>query len=325
LSLGRLPVVGYGKVPCGPEFFRLETVPGLSSFLRRWLDEGHESLAIKKWGEVEGGKRGEVETAAHYWVLATPEAKAFLVGEIRPSRGRGGRRFPLSVAVVVPIRPFLKRFHLIPFAFQEVWRQISKTLDKMIMATEENEVREVFSRLSVGLAQSPRKLNKKVLEAISQEKLSSLGGDANSPGDGPVLQRILGNMGESLRPFFQSGRSDLGLGLRIPLVTSFEGGCLQASFWLQFIARSVNTRKLICSFFLPNTKPDNGVPAVRDLLLFFRNVGPREYCWLMGGMGENAIHDLTANGAPEPPLSGKEVLKEPTAHLSDLLNSQWSL
>jgi len=317
--------VGYGKVPCGPEFFRLETAPGLSSFLRRWLDEGHESLAKKKWGEVEGGKRGEVETAAHYWVLATPEAKVFLVGEIRPSRGRGGRRFPMTAAAVVPIRPFLKRFHLIPFAFQEVWRQISKTLDQMIMATDEKGVLEAFSRLSVGLAQSPRKVNKKFLEEISQEKLSSIGGGSDSLGDGKTLQRILGNMGESLRPFFHSGRSDLGLGLRIPLVTSFERACLQASFWLQFIARSVDTRKLICSFFLPNTKQDDGGPAVRELLLFFRNVGPREYCWLMGGMGENAIHDLTATGAPDPSISGKEVFEQPTAHLSDLLNSQWTL
>jgi type VI secretion system ImpM family protein len=321
VSLSRLATVGYGKVPCDPEFFRLESQPGLSVGLRRWVDAGHEDLAVKK-RQAEADERGPVETAAFRFGLTMADSQDFLVGEIRPSRDKAGRNFPITLAAVVPLRPFGRCHYLVPFAFRDVWREISRTLDSFGGAESSDRVRGGFSDLVLGLPVTLRKIRKQFLQRLSDEKLASINGGSAAPDGGWTLPGVLGNMGQSLQPFLRSGSDDLGLGLSIPLSGGMERSCLQASFWAQFVSRAVKSKRLAPNMFLP--APDPVRKGSGDLLLLYREVGPGEYSWLLGGVGERAFHDMKAQNPPPAMLEGKVPIEAPDAALIDLLKAKWA-
>jgi len=313
-ATGVYPAGCLGKLPAFADFVRHNATARETLALDEWIQHGlyhAQQLLRTEWDS-------SFEKAPAYSFVFWPEnADRFLVGHMRPSRDRSGRRYPFVVSLLVDrLRYGARNVHLTPTAFAGFLEDARQFVELAMNGLDAREIAERVQALSLPVESgSGEEAYRHFLHGTT---LSDFCTGLFGSFDGPVKQTVFENLADVLLPFRQRPIVRLSLGLRFPLSTGSSRSCLETSFWLDASLRMVKQNAVApLLFWTTGCSGSHGAAY-----LFFRPPSPKSFVYLVKPELESdtiCILEQFARGGNAP---GRytTLLREESIHVGALLD-----
>ena len=281
-----LPIGCYGKLPVYGDYIRVRCNLPTSQSLVDWLHSGREETSLTG-AETEASKRKNVDFRAHRrFLIGVPGSAELLAGVVRPSEGRGDRRFPFAVFVHFPRRLYSRHYALLPFALASVWEELDSAWDSLASVASKAAFDEVLESIDVPSPRSSREIREEYKSRQNQPVAGLF-----DRGDGASLASLEKNIPDV---FARLGKKADGgrILLEMPVSKDLDEACFDASVWIDLFNRQ---------FFLKRFEPcvllDERRDAVsRHVLLKFGPLRPVDYPAAAGMEGEESVVSRPAHG-----------------------------
>ncbi len=103
--------IAFGKLPCQPDFIRIQTGHPMAQELDDWIQ-----AALASMGELEGWEAAYDASPAADLFYTSRDGRWQFHGTLLPSFDRSGRRFPILAGAALPSQGLASRLPVIPLA-----------------------------------------------------------------------------------------------------------------------------------------------------------------------------------------------------------------
>ena len=230
--VSRFPAMCFGKLPAFGDFVRHNAGGRDPLAFDQWLQQGlyHARVHLgQAWEE-------SFRRAPSYYFLFSPEnSEGFLLGLLQPSRDRGERRFPFTVALRLDRRYPTELLPLAPVVFDDFLAGATRlaheasalTLHQIAAATEQLDADTIRDYRSVAAAHLTRLGSTRVADL--RERLWK--------GEPDRVFLVFKNLLEVLAPFRGRNSARLALGLRFPIASQVANASHDVSLWTEAALR----------------------------------------------------------------------------------------
>jgi type VI secretion system protein ImpM len=268
-ATGLYPAGCLGKLPTFADFVRYNATARETLAFDQWIQHGlyyAQQCLRTEWD-------ASLEDAPALNFLFWPENSGrFLVGHLRPSKDRSGRRYPFVVSLIVDrFRYGAARAHLVPIVFASFLERAGQFVDLAMQGLDAREIPERVEALSMPVElESGEEEYRRFLHGTTVRAFCS---EIPGPCDGQGRHALIENLADVLLPFRQRPIVRLFLGLRFPLSVISSRSCLEASFWLDASVRMIKQRDVTPLLFWTTGGSGSGGTAH----LFFRPPSPKAF------------------------------------------------
>ena len=212
-ATGLYPAGCLGKLPAFADFVRYNATARETLALDEWIHHGlyhAQQLLRTEWDS-------SFENAPAYSFIFWPEnSDRFLVGHMRPSRDRSGRRYPFVTSLLVDrLRYGAQNVHLAPVAFSAFLENARQFVELAMDGLDAREIAERVQALSLPVESGHREEDYR--QFLRGTTLREFCTELFGTFDGPVKQTVFESLADVLLPFRQRPIVRLSLGLRFPL------------------------------------------------------------------------------------------------------------
>lgn len=226
----------FGKTPHHPDFVRGPGQQKLILLLDNWLSRAMERLSYQPdWKAAYDGK-GALDFA-----FVSPASTLALIGSIRSSHDKSGRRFPFLTASSIA-RCDARVFRCAPSALTRSYETLSGLTHAALEGMDLNILHEELSRLDCtqdfdqGIARNPLSCFLRDTTLASLSRL--LGGD----NDATAVARTILAIGLVMQQLFSGRKSPVDKELELPLPPRQHEAYWQvAGLWLYLVTAFVRT------------------------------------------------------------------------------------
>ncbi len=313
-TTGLYPAGCLGKLPAFADFVRHNATAREMLALDEWIQHGlyhAQQLLRAEWDTA-------FENAPAYNFIFWPEsADRFLVGHLRPSRDRSGRRYPFVVSLLVDrLRYGAEHVPLAPAAFSGFLQDARRLVELAMDGLDAREIAERVQALSLPV--QPGMGEEEYREFLRGTTLRQFCTEVFGSFEGEEKTTVFESLGDLLIPFRQRPIVRLSLGIQFPLSAASGSSSLESSFWLEASVRMVRQQVVAPLVFWTT----GGSGAGGAAYLFFRPPSPRVFVNLVKPeLKSDAICNLMrfgrANGAPARYTA---LLREESLHLNVVLD-----
>jgi type VI secretion system protein ImpM len=313
-ATGLYPAGCLGKLPAFADFVRHNATARETLALDEWIQHGlyHAQQSMRSEWDAS------FENAPAYSFIFWPEnADRFLVGHLRPSRDRSGRRYPFVVSLLVDrLRYGAKYIPHAPAAFAGFLEDARRFVELALDGLDAREIAERVQALSLPV--QPGMGEEEYREYLRGTTLRQFCTEVLGSFEGVEKATVFESLADLLIPFRQRPIVRLSLGIRFPLSAAPGGSFLESSFWLDASMRMVKQQAVAPLVFWTT----GGIGAGGSAYLFFRPPSPKVFVNLLKPeLESDAICNLMrfgrANGAPARYAA---LLREESLHLDVLLD-----
>jgi len=275
-----LPAFCFGKLPTQADFVRFNSSSREALTFDQWLQQGLHSLRTQRGVAWER----EFDEAPGYHFIFSPEnTERMLIGVMKPSADKSGRRYPFLVSAPVGRRSLTSaEMTLIPALYAEFFDQADGCI---VNAQNGVDVRDLQSQIA--------RLHEAHFDGVSVSREFGLFLDQMS--NESYWEEVLGsfddrrkylmmmNLIEVMRPFRGRSLARLLLGLRFPLSNNPHGVNNEVCFWMRVCSEILDTSLSSPVAFWTMPSP----PRMSYLFLFFRQPSPSIFASLVNTQTEN--------------------------------------
>jgi type VI secretion system ImpM family protein len=313
-ATGLYPAGCLGKLPGFADFVRHNATARETLALDEWIHHGlyyAQQILRTEWDS-------SYEKAPAYSFIFWPEnSDRFLVGHMRSSRDRSGRRYPFVVSLLVDrLRYGAGYVHLAPAAFAAFLEDARQFVELAMDGLDLREIARRVQELSLPVESGNGKEDYR--QFLHGTTLRDFCVDVFGSSEGPAKQTVFESLADILLPFRQRPIVRLSLGLRFPLSAVFSRSCLEAGFWLDASLRIARQNAVAPLVFWTTEGPGLGGAAY----LFFRPPSPKSFVNLMKPELESdtiCVLERFRRG-DSAPRRYTALLREESLHLDALLD-----
>lgn len=268
-ATGLYPAGCLGKLPAFADFLRHNATARETLALDEWIQHGlyHAQQSLRtEWDS-------SFENAPAYSFIFWPEnADRFLVGHLRPSRDRSGRRYPFVVSLLVDrLRYGAKYVPVAPAAFSGFLEDARRLVELAMDGLDAHEIAERVQALSLPV--QPGMGEEEYRDFLRGTTLRQFCTEVFGSFEGQEKTTLFESLADLLLPFRQRPIVRLSLGIRFPLSAASGRSSLETSFWLDASVRMVKQQAVAPLLFWTTGGSGLGGTAY----LFFRPPSPKVF------------------------------------------------
>ena len=231
------PAMCFGKLPAFGDFVRHNAGGRDALVFDQWLQQGLYHARTHLGPAWEESFRG---APAYYFLFSPESSEGFLLGLLQPSRDRGDRCFPFTVALRVDRRFPQELLPLAPVlfgSFLEGATGLARTAGSMTL----HEIAEATARLDAPTGQDHRAAVAAYRESLASTRVDQFR-ERLWAADGERVLLAFRNLVEVLAPFRGRTPTRLALGLRFPITAEAPQAARDVSLWTDAALRMMNAR-----------------------------------------------------------------------------------
>lgn len=220
-----------GKMPTYGDFVRHRASTPSMRALDAWMQQG-----LYRAKQRDGRAIDSAYDAApiYHFLFNEPEAPSTLLGVLKPSRDRSGRKYPFMVTVEVAPQAYTARtVAYLPLQAEAFYRQAHRLVEEATEGTvERGDIAGRVEQLDTGLALTtePPPTYKRYLQQHTLAGLLARLFDHFSDGR---KYRLFDNLLKALLPLRGQRNPRLSYALRFPLTSDEASAAHEACFWLE--------------------------------------------------------------------------------------------
>jgi type VI secretion system protein ImpM len=239
----------FGKVASRGDFVRSAQNGALTQMLDHWLTQGLELLSVDaQWKHFYD--RAE---PTHFAFLSV-RARQALAGHMIPSADASGRRFPFVVTGAFEVdHPTAFMGHA-PIALTRLWSRLEQVARQTCEAQDAASVLQSISQRQPDIEVSPAAYAASFRDFVEMQTVGSLEGLLKSAHGEVDLRQLLLALGMLLQPVPASGKSQLDVGLRLPLPGDALYAPLVGALWLHLAAPFLQRGDFELAIFSPGAR-----------------------------------------------------------------------
>jgi type VI secretion system protein ImpM len=249
----------FGKVASRGDFVRSAHNVALTQMLDQWLTRGLELLsADPRWKQFYD--RAE---PTHFAFLSV-RARQALAGHMVPSADASGRRFPFVVSGAFDVEQPMAFMGHAPIALTRLWSRLEGVARQTCQAEDAAAVLTGSAVEQADMEVSPAAHAASFRDFIEMQTVGSLETLLKAAHGEVNLRQLLLALGMLLQPVPASGKSQLEMGLRLPLPADLLYAPLVSALWLQLAAPFLSRGDFELAIFSPGC--GSGAPAGKPWL-----------------------------------------------------------
>jgi len=273
----------YGKLPCWREYLSVNVGGPAAGAFREWMHSGRgvwlaDDTGVGAEGEGTSGV-SRTEQRDMRFLFAPPGSSELLVGFLRPSRDKGGRRFPFATFVQVKLREFGRRSALLPLAVVPAWDALEEMNRSFAEFTQDSQFHDAAESSSVP-APEAASLTRTRYRELTAGSTSHLFDGASSAFPNQVVES-LGRLAEKAA----DGNMGKGVRMELPVSDDLGAAALDMTFWIDMVNHRFSWQRLVPSIFLDATPGVrgrralfiHGEPVAKDYALVFGDAADRQH------------------------------------------------
>ncbi|MGM9485727.1 type VI secretion system-associated protein TagF [Ideonella sp. YS5] len=249
----------FGKVASRGDFVRSAQNVALTQMLDQWLTQGLELLsADPQWKQFYD--RAE---PTHFAFLSV-RARQALAGHMVPSGDASGRRFPFVVTGAFDVEQPMAFMGHAPMALTRLWSGLEQLARQTCQAEDAAVVLNGTGWQQADIEVGPEAYAASFRDFVEMQTVGSLEALLRAAHGEVDLRQVLLALGMLLQPVPASGKSQLDVGLRLPLPADPLYAPLVGALWLQLAAPFLSRGDFELAIFSPGSKA--GAPAGKPWL-----------------------------------------------------------